>query len=77
MTDTERIDWLEQQYGGAIISDDNGHWAFASDGFQNCPMKENEVFDLSSTFLVEKHAFKDTVRDAIDHAIEVELKEYD
>jgi len=68
MDDTKRFNWLEEQFGGAVINNDNGMWAFASDGFQNIE-SGNEAFDLESTFLVEKHAFKPTLREAIDHAI--------
>jgi len=74
MTDKELLDWLEKQDGGALINDDMGHWAFASDGFQNLPTPEDEYFDLESIHLVEKYAFKDTIREAIQHAIDIENK---
>jgi hypothetical protein len=68
MNDTERLNWLEKQDGSAVINNDAGMWAFASDGFQNIEF-ESDAFDLESTWLVEKHAFKPTLRKAIDHAI--------
>ena len=67
--DTFRLNWLEKQDGAALINDDSGHWAFASDGIQNVNTPENEYYDLASTHLVEKHAFKPSIREAIDHAI--------
>lgn len=40
-TDEQRINWLEKKgFGGALISDDNGHWAMVFDGFQNLPTKK-------------------------------------
>lgn len=61
MTDTELLNWLEKQDGGALINDDDGRWAFASEGFQNMNL-EDGPYDLESTWLVEKHAFQPTVR---------------
>ena len=71
MTDTELLNWLEKQYGAALINDDIGHWAVATQGLQNCPLGEG-TFDLASTWWVEKHAFYPTIREAIRAAIENE-----
>jgi hypothetical protein len=68
MTDTEILNWLEKQCGGALVNDDNGHWAFVSDGMQNIPM-DDDVFDLEAVLWVEKNAFKSTIREAILHAV--------
>ncbi len=65
MTDTELLDWLERQDGAALINDDCGHWAFASNGIQNVNLEADE---LNTVHFVEKHAFKDTIREAIHHA---------
>ena len=75
MNDTERLNWLEKQDGGALISDDMGHWAFASDGIQNLPSPDDKYFDLATTHFVEKHAFRDSIREAIDHAIKQDIME--
>ena len=72
MNDTERINWLERQDGGALVNDDAGRWAFASDGIQNVSTPD-EPFDLASTWWVEDHAFKPTIREAIDTAIKNEI----
>ena len=72
MTDTELLDWLEKQEGGALINDDEGHWAFASEGIQNINLSDEEYYDLHTVHWVEKHAFKDSIREAIRHAIDME-----
>lgn len=74
MTDTELIDWLEQKWGGALVNDDNGHWAFASDGFQNVHEGDNPE-DLYTSFVIEKHAFFPTIREALLHAISIEKQQ--
>jgi len=73
VNDTERLDWLEKQDGGALINDDFGNWAFASDGTQEIP--EDPPDDLWTAHIIEKHAWKPTVRKAIDHAIEYETQQ--
>ena len=65
MTDKERIDWLEGQYGFALISDDNRHWACVSDGTQNVPIGD-DAQDIASTYFIEKHQWKSSIREAID-----------
>ncbi len=75
MNDSKLLNWLEMQDGGALINDDAGRWAFASDGVQNLNMENDEAFDLESTWWVEKHAFKTTIREAIAYAMESD-KEY-
>jgi hypothetical protein len=63
MNDTELIDWLETQEGSALISDDFGHWAVSGTGMQNVP--ENPPDDIQTTFFIEKHEWKKTIREAI------------
>lgn len=70
MNDTERLDWLEQQPGAGLISDDCGHWAVSGTGFQNIP--ENPPGDVQTTFFIEKSEWRKSVREAIDAAIEQE-----
>jgi hypothetical protein len=39
-TDTERLDWIEANFGIALLDDDNGHWAVSGSGMQNVPEGE-------------------------------------
>jgi len=75
MTDTELIDWLEDQakHGACIglINDDNGHWAVSGSGVQNCPHGRDPE-DIDTTFFVFKGEWRNTVREAITAAIESE-----
>ena len=75
MTDKERIDWLEKQVKKGrcpgLINDDNGHWAIAFEGIQNCP-DTTDPCDISTSFFIEAGYWKDTIREAIDSAIEDE-----
>lgn len=71
MNDTERLDWLSRQDGGCLVNDDNGRWAFASDGYQNCSAN-GKPFDLYTTHFVEKHAWQGSIRKALDHAIKLD-----
>lgn len=68
MTDQERLDWLEQQPGAALVNDDNGHWAVAYDGFQNVPVGDQPQ-DISTAFYIEKSRWHNSIREAIDAAI--------
>lgn len=68
MTDTERLNWLEQQDGAALVNDDYGHWAVAFDGTQNC--LDNPPGDVTTSFWIQKEKWKDSIREAIDAAIE-------
>jgi hypothetical protein len=67
MTDTERLDWLEQNQGAALVSDDDCHWAVSVTGVQNIPY--NTPADIQTSFLVKKHEWHPTIRAAIDAAI--------
>ena len=69
MNDTERLDWLESHFGFGLISDDNGHWAVAGDGVQTCP-DGPEPQEIDTTFFVEADKWKDSVREAIDEAVD-------
>ena len=69
MNDTERLDYLESitKEGSCpgLINDDNGHWAVAEDGVQNCPMGDEPV-DIQTTFFIEAKDWHPTIREAID-----------
>ena len=68
MTDKERIDWLEQHQGFALVSDDYERWACVCDGMQDCPLEEGP-YDLATSFFIKKDNWKSSLREAIDHAI--------
>ena len=74
MTDTELLDLLEAKsqegWCPCLLYDDNGHWAVAGDGTQNVPMDDSPC-DIQTTFWVEKHQWKNSVREALeDFALE-------
>jgi hypothetical protein len=73
MTDTERIDWIEEQTKqGAclgLINDDNGHWAISDSGMQNCPLS-GDPEDINTSFFVFAGEWKDSIREAIDFYIQ-------
>lgn len=64
-TDTERLDWLEKEFGCALVNDDNGHWACVCDGIQNVPSGEGAE-DISTSFWIEKDKWRNSAREAID-----------
>ncbi len=66
-TDTERLNWLEQQEGAGLVSDDAGHWAVVFDGMQNVPI--NPPQDIDTAFSIEKDQWCKTIREAINKAI--------
>lgn len=69
MDDAQRIDWLENNQGKALVSSDFGHWAVVEEGMQSIPVDIHEPSDMSTTFFIEKDQWKKTVREAIDHAM--------
>ena len=71
LTDTDRLDWLERVGDGiAVVHDDHSQWAVAYEGVQYVRLSEGE--DFSTSYFVDGSAFRDTLREAIDHAIEEE-----
>ena len=76
MTDTERIDWLEEQARkGAcidIIREDDDHWAVSGIGIQTCSTGRDPQ-DIDTTFFAFKKDWHPTIREAIDAAM-VEVK---
>ena len=70
ITDRQRIDWLSKQDGAALINDDNGQWAFSSAGIQPVIFQESDKYPYFwTTYTIEPHAFAETIRGAIDKAI--------
>ncbi len=64
-TDTERLDWLAQQNGAALINDDYGNWAVSWDGAQRVPEGDGPG-NIQTTFFIEKGTWRANVRAAID-----------
>lgn len=68
ITDTDRLNWIENnEFGAALVSDDDGHWAIASTGFQNVPMETPA--DIEANFFIAKDEWKNSVREAVDTQI--------
>ena len=65
MTDSELIDWLETQEGYGLISDDFGRWAVSSTGMQNVPDDTEVASDICTSFFVQAHEWRSTIREAI------------
>lgn len=74
MTDTERLNWLEEHDAYSLICDDNRHWACVSDGMQNVPM-DDKTCDIHTTFFIEKDRWKNSIREAIDYAMKEDNEE--
>ncbi len=65
--DTERLEWLQKQFGCALINDDNGHWAMSWAGMQNVPEGDGPQ-DIQTSFFIEAKEWHDGVTEAIDAA---------
>lgn len=66
MTDTERLNWLEENEF-SLVSNDMGWWACVVDGMQNVPEKLPD--DIHATFFIEKSQWSESIRNAVDNAI--------
>jgi len=51
-----------------LINDDNGHWALSFTGIQEVNFGD-EPSDLNTTFFVEKHEWKPTIKEAVIAAL--------
>ena len=51
-----------------LLNDDNGHWAVKFDGFQTLPMGD-EPDDISTTCFIEAKDWKDSIPEALVHAL--------
>lgn len=65
MFDKRRIDWLEQQNGFSLVSDDAGRWAVVTSGIQNSPDPDKPI-EIETTFWITANEWKDSIREAID-----------
>jgi hypothetical protein len=69
MSDTELLNWLENNAQGyALVSDDNKHWACVCDGIQNIP--ENWPGNIHTSFFIGQEQWKPSIREAIISAIQ-------
>jgi hypothetical protein len=72
-TDKELLDWLENEANGVgLIHDDNKHWAVCFNGFQPVVQGGAPPEDFATTYLVDNGAWRPTLREAIDAAIDAE-----
>lgn len=74
-TDTELLDGVGDMVGGgacpAIINDDFGHWAVMFDGMQPCTSGPDGGEGWDSTFIATAETkWFDTIREALDHALD-------
>lgn len=80
MTDTERLDWLEQLGNGAgLVHNDFNHWAVLTDGTQSLPEADEKGNYGTEPFILETiywavedkqlALFQPTIREAIDVAM--------
>ena len=66
ITDTDRLNWLEETQM-SLISDDAGNWACTVDGIQNIP--DEFPGDIDTTFFIEQKKWCPSIREAIDQAV--------
>lgn len=73
MTIDDLIAELEKTgQGCGLISDDMGHWAVASFGMQTLP--SNPPSDVCTSFIVEAHEWKPTIREALEAYHQSQIK---
>lgn len=71
-TDTERLDWLENEGSGiSVHHDDHGHWGISDGGMQPVPPQDGTAFSelVCLQCFVEPIAWRPTLRSAIDAAM--------
>lgn len=69
-SDTQRLDWLAEQDGAALVSDDFGNWAVSYDGMQSIPEEPGKPSDISTSFFITENEWRPSIREAIDAAAE-------
>ena len=53
-----------------LLYDDNGHFAVSGDGFQSVALEE--AIDMEMSHFIEKEAWKDSIRQALDYYLDNE-----
>ena len=71
ISDKELLDWLENDYGASLISDDAGRWVVSESGVQNVPDPDKAI-DISTSFFIEAGDWRDSIREAIKAVMEKE-----
>ena len=69
--DKKLLDWLENDYGAGLISDDAGRWVVSESGMQNVPDPDKAI-DISTSFFIEAGDWRGSIREAIKTAMEKE-----
>lgn len=60
----ELLNFFEKNgQGSALVSDDAGHWAVTSEGFQNVPQKPPE--DIETLFFIKADQWKPSIKEAL------------
>ena len=75
MTDTELLDLLAECDGCALISDDFGNWAVSDTGMQSIPDEPGTPSDVSTTFFIEAHEWRPSIREALATIVEKQSDE--
>jgi len=73
-TDKQLIDFLEKEFGCALVNDDNGHWALSYCGFQNVVVGKRGQ-DVQTSFFIGAKEWSNSVRAAIIKEIIIREKE--
>lgn len=69
MKDKDRFNFLEKEEFN-LINDDYGRWACVSEGVQNVPDTDKPT-DIYTTFFIEAHHWRGSIREAIDYTMEL------
>ena len=64
-TDSKLLELLSQCDGCALISDDFGNWAVSDGGMQSIPEHPGTPSDISTTFFIEAHEWRPSIREAL------------
>lgn len=67
--DALRLDWIQENYGCNLISDDGGKWALSTSGMQPVPEEGGFTETVGIHSIVGPEEWRESVRAAIDAAI--------
>lgn len=68
--DKARLDWFEEQFGLALVNDDDGRWVVAKSVMWNLP--DDGPYDMAATLFIEKRFSRWSVREVLDEAMAYE-----
>jgi hypothetical protein len=66
--DAERLNWLQENEGCNLISDDGGKWALSTMGMQPVPDEGGFTEEVEIVSIVQPGEWRESVRAAIDAA---------